>query len=251
MFFGMGLIGNLLNILFPPRCVSCKKEGCFICPDCIENLKQRKIHSGFYKSEREFKYLNGVIYAFDYAKNPQIHHAIHHFKYKYNEDLKAYFGLFISKKISELSMVKGKKIILIPVPLHPKRLSERGFNQAELIAQEINKNLDGGSTVLNLLKRSRYTSQQAKLSKKERHLNLENAFSYCGAAPTSRGANCGADAGLIPQERHNSSTTAPQPVYFLVDDVCTTGSTLENCAKVLKEAGIEKVYGLVVARAFK
>jgi predicted amidophosphoribosyltransferase len=240
----MGLIGNLLNILFPPRCVSCKKEGVFICPDCIDKLKQRRIHSGFYKSEQEFKYLDGVIYAFDYAMNPAMHNAIHNFKYKYNEELKTYFGLFISKKLSELSMIKNKKIILIPVPLHPKRLNERGFNQAELITREIQKNLCDKVEVLHLLKRSRYTSQQAKLSKKERHVNLEDAFIYCGA--TTRG---------IDKPSTICATTAPQfaprPLYFIVDDVCTTGATLENCAKILKKSGIKKVYGLTIARAFK
>jgi ComF family protein len=231
----MRAIDLILNLLFPPRCVSCKKEGCFICPDCMDKLKQRRIHSGFYKTGCEFKYLDGVIYAFDYALNPAIHHAIHHFKYKYNEDLKVYFGLFLSRKLSELSMTKNKKIILIPVPLHSKRLNERGFNQAELIAREIQKNLGGKADVLHLLKRSRYTSQQAKLSKRERHLNLEDAFVYC-----------------IPNSgRLRRPQSGQQPVYFIVDDVCTTGATLENCAKVLRKAGIERVYGLVVARAFK
>ena len=223
----MGLIKSLLNILFPPRCVSCRKEGVFVCSDCIDKLKQRRIHSGFYKSEQEFKYLDGVIYAFDYAMNPAMHDAIHNFKYKYNEDLKVYFGLFLSKKLSELSMIKDRKIILIPVPLHPKRLNERGFNQAELIAGEIQKNLCDKVEVLRLLKRSRYTSQQAKLSKKERHLNLEDAFE---AADFSADINS---------------------VYFIVDDVCTTGATLENCAKTLKKSGLKKVYGLTIARAFK
>ena len=122
----------------------------------------------------------------------------------------------------------------MPVPLHPKRLNYRGFNQAELISRAVvesigNRDSDRVS-ILPLLTRVKHTAQQAKLSKRERHENLEDAFTM--------------NKKCI-HEWDNQS------VYFIVDDVCTTGATLENCAKVLKENGVKKVYGLVVARAFK
>ena len=72
------------------------------------------------------------------------------------------------------------------------------------------------------------TSQQAKLNKEARHQNLSEAFEVVG-----------------------NLKQLSETVCFLVDDVCTTGATLDSCARVLKEAGIQKVYGLVVARAFK
>jgi competence protein ComFC len=250
----MRVFDFILNLLFPPRCVSCKREGDFLCTECIKRLKIKdlRLKKKNPSSEKEWKYMDGVIYALDYAENPQIQAAIQQFKYRFTKELVEYFGDLIAQKLRELSMNKGKTNILIPVPLHKKRLNYRGFNQAELIAKAVCERV-GDSRISHLLRRVKNTSQQAKLNKKERLENLEDAFSYCGAAPSSRGANCGAASHGM--DKHPSaaadSTIAPQQVYFIVDDVCTTGSTLENCAKVLKESGIKKVYGLVVARAFK
>ncbi|MBN2086779.1 ComF family protein [Candidatus Peregrinibacteria bacterium] len=173
--------------------------------------------------------MDGVIYGVDYAENPQIKSAIQQFKYRFTESLAEVFGGLMAKKLSELNMNEGKINVLIPVPLHKKRLNYRGFNQAELLA-ESTANISKKTIVLNALYRTRHTDQQAKLSKRERQTNLKNAFIV--------------NKKFVQADNKKS-------VFFVVDDVCTTGSTLENCAKTLKEAGVEKVYGLVVARAFK
>lgn len=214
------IITFILNTLFPPRCVSCKKEGDFLCKNCIANFAKKKIATlPYIKPEpAEFEYLDGVIYALDYEKNPQIQAAIKQFKYKFTMELTEYFSALIKEKLSELQMTKNQPITLIPVPLHPKRLSYRGFNQAEVIASSLN------APITHALTRIKNTSQQAKLNKKERHENLDEAFKV-------------------------NSTHFDDSIHFLVDDVCSTGATLENCAKVLKNAGLKKVYGLVVARA--
>ena len=170
--------------------------------------------------------MDGVIYALDYAENPQIQAAIQQFKYRFTKELAEYFGDLIAQKLRELSMNKGKTNILIPVPLHKKRLNYRGFNQAELIAKAVCERV-GDSRICHLLRRVKNTSQQAKLNKAERHENLEDAF----------------EAEDFSADKNS--------VYFIVDDVCTTGSTLENCTKVLKKSGLQRVYGLVVTRAFK
>ncbi len=221
----------ILNTLFPPVCVSCKKEGEFLCMECLKKLNKKKINPVYRRTEKDpdFHHLDGLIYALDYAKNPQIKAAIKQLKYRFTKELAEHFGRLIAEKLEELNMIKGKQIILIPVPLHKKRLNYRGFNQAKVIAQEIEDKLSN-ITILNLLERIRHTSQQAKLNKKERHENLKDAFSM--------NKKC--------VHKYSSNN-----LYFLVDDVCTTGSTLENCAEVLKKNRITKVYGLVVARAFK
>ncbi|MBU0727883.1 hypothetical protein KKA95_04330 [Patescibacteria group bacterium] len=221
----MRIFDLMLNILFPPRCTYCKAEGAFLCTGCINQLSIYNLQFSKRKTKdlnKEFQYLDGVIYGMDYSQNPGIKAALKQFKYKFTQDLADYFGQVLSEKLSELGMCKNKKSVLIPVPLHRKRLNYRGFNQAELIAKAINPNL-----ISHLLKRVKNTSQQAKLSKEERQINLDNAFEVCDLS------------------------IDPNSIYFIVDDVCTTGSTLENCAKALKEAGMKKVYGLVVARAFK
>ena len=232
----MGFLDTLkafiLNTLFPPVCVSCKKEGDFLCAECIRSLDKKKISQVYYKAEKDpdFHHLDGVIYALDYAKNPQIKAAIKQLKYRFTQELAQYFGKLIAEKIGELSMAKDRQIILIPVPLHKKRLNYRGFNQAEIIAQAITDESQDNISIINLLERVRHTSQQAKLNKDARHENLKDAFSM--------NKNC----------VHKYS---PNNLYCIVDDVCTTGSTLENCAEVLKENGFDKTYGLVITRAFK
>lgn len=254
----------ILNTLFPPVCTSCKREGDFFCTKCLSTLKIKRISGHSAEKGAEFKSLNGVIYAADYAKNPALGAAIKQLKYKFTKELADYFGDLMSQKLSELSMVKGRRVILIPVPLHKKRLGERGFNQADLLARVVKH-----GEVVPLLERVRYTSQQAKLNKTERHKNLKDAFFMnnkfvhkiqdgddCPQVYMSeRGPNWydwgerkkGERKKLIKKETGKKK----KPIFFLVDDVCTTGSTLENCAEVLKRAGIDKVYGLVIARAVK
>ena len=222
----------ILNALFPPACASCHRDGDFLCATCLASLARRKI-SRFAKRESvsEFENLRGVIYALDYAKNPQIQAAIKQFKYKFTEELAVPFAKLIAGKIGELGMAKGHRLVLVPVPLHPRRFRERGFNQAEVIARAIQSEWPSGlCEVQNLLVRQKETCQQARLSKAERHRNLSDAF----IMNTKFTQDC-----------------VPKNLYFLVDDVCTTGATLENAAKVLSENGFGRVYGLVIARAFK
>jgi ComF family protein len=107
---------------------------------------------------------------------------------------------------------------LVPVPLHPTKLRERGFNQSEKIAEMLISATKGRSKVENLLIRQTYTQTQTRLNKAERHRNVKNAFAL---APNSV---------LIPDQQ-----------YILVDDVFTTGSTLNACARVLRDAGVTRL----------
>ncbi len=109
------------------------------------------------------------------------------------------------------------------VPLHPKKFLSREFNQAALIALELGKNLD--TPCLDLLQRTVHLSAQASVSdRKERAQRVDKIFSL----------------------NKKYSEKIPKSV-LLIDDVTTTGSTLNACARVLKEAGVEKVFGLVLA----
>lgn len=200
-----------------------------MCKNCVQEFKIKTISSAsFHPSHKDFIYLDGVIYGADYHENPALQAAIRQFKYRFTKELGDTFADLTSGKLKELKMCFGKKIFLIPVPLHKKRLAYRGFNQAELIAIGTASRFAKKIDILHLLHRVKNTSQQAKLSKNERHQNLSHAFEVAG------------DLSVL-----------SNGVCFLVDDVCTTGSTLDHCAKILKENGVKKVYGLVVARAFR
>jgi ComF family protein len=131
----------------------------------------------------------------------------------------------ISPRLAALMRESGAPLlrdaaIVVPVPLHPRREYERGFNQAEDLAMHL------GLPVMKLLTRMRHTQSQIELPKHQRQQNVKDAFAL--ADPGSR---------------------IPAPgIVVLVDDVSTTGSTLEACARVLKEAGVREVRALTAAR---
>lgn len=113
--------------------------------------------------------------------------------------------------------------IVIPVPLHPQRERERGFNQAALLGKAIAKRLSLQFRD-RVLKRTRYTKPQAVLKEKERRKNLADAFI------------------------HNTKYMIHNTDVLLVDDVWTTGSTMRACANILKRGGAKKVWAMTLAR---
>ena len=108
--------------------------------------------------------------------------------------------------------------VLVPVPLHPTRLRERGFNQSERIARMLVRCAGNSTRIENLLIRKHYTKSQTQLNRSERYQNVKNAFT------------------LAPD-----TVLASSKPYILVDDVFTTGSTLNACAHVLRKAGAKQV----------
>ncbi len=137
------------------------------------------------------------------------------------------FGGLTSKNLE----VKPPNIefLVIPLPLHSRRLKTRGYNQAKLLAHSVAQAL-GVPLCIDLLVRVRDTSQQVGLTGEERRANLQNAFSLTRSHLALQG------------ETLKGST------ILLIDDVTTTGTTLDEAAKVLKHAGAKAVWGLVVAR---
>ena len=114
--------------------------------------------------------------------------------------------------------------LVVPVPLHPKRLQERGFNQSGLLAKEFSRRL-GLPISFDLLVRKKWTQPQTRLNRKERLENVKGAFGLC-------------EADAVRGRR-----------ILLLDDVFTTGTTLSECAKTLKRAGGSEVHVLTVTRA--
>jgi len=113
--------------------------------------------------------------------------------------------------------------VVIPVPLHPARLRERGFNQAELLAKILGQRIN--LTLSRALERTRYTTTQTAFDRIDRMENLRGAF------------------------RLRKSIDVRGLQVLLVDDILTTGSTLSECARVLREAGAQSVYAVTAARA--
>lgn len=235
----------LTDLFFPKFCLGCQKEGTFLCNDCRELLeigefdyclcnKPLRILPGQKNGKCQAcqaKKLSGIYFALSY-KNILAKRLIRQFKYEpYLKDLKSTLaGILIEH------FVKTKKntdeiwenSILIPAPIDSKKLKIRGYNQSEELAEELSKTLKV-PVVSDILIKIKKTAPQMELSKQERENNLIGAFSI----------NNRATSDVV--QLHNKKV-------FLVDDVYTTGSTMEECAKILKEAGAKQVWGISLSR---
>ena len=159
------------------------------------------------------------------ADHPLLKKAIHTLKYKYAQDLADALADWMVGSIARQKMLSGESSpLFVPAPLHPRRLRERGFNQADLLARRVAAIL-AMSYEPQALERIRYTNSQVKShSRWERIENMAGAF-HCARPELVT------DRDII-----------------LVDDVCTTGATLDACARALKEAGARTVSAFVLAR---
>lgn len=208
----------IVDILFPLRCISCKKSGYYICDGCIPTPHRREIES-----------LENIDACFDY-RDPIIKKMIWDLKYYNKRSAGAVLGRhlyeYIQEEISELrTLHNGEPFIVIPVPLSRERRRERGYNQAEHIARGF-VNANPNIFILNtdIVVKQINTGPQARINNKKRRLkNIKGAFKL------KDGAN------------------VKNKIIFVIDDVTTTGGTLSEMMKVLKKAGAREIRGLAVA----
>ena len=210
---------TFLNILFPQFCLNCQKEGSYLCQDCQALLEMSNKHQIFPN-----QILDDLYWVCNY-NNFLIKKLIKRFKYEpLIKDLSQTFASLI---VTHLQLIDKKpdfsKFNIIPVPLHKKRLKWRGFNQAEELAKEIALSLNN-PLILNNLIRLKNNSSQVNISAKKRKENVKNIFSC-----------------QKPEEIKDNK-------ILLIDDVYTTGSTMEECARALKKNGAKEVIGVVIAR---
>ena len=224
------LKGIALDFLFPQWCVGCGRQGEFICPSCRGTLPRvmpplcprcgKPQSSGVlcpacvgWQAK-----IDGIRSPFRF--DGVMRQAIHQLKYR---NLRA-----LAEPLAELlndylvaSSIPGE--VLVPVPLHRKRLRERGYNQSSLLAEELGK-LNKLPVVDDCLIRQRYAPPQARtLTVEERRGNVEDAFAC-------------RDRRLLGKQ------------VLLIDDVSTSGATLDACAAALKASGAISVWGLALAR---
>lgn len=220
---------KLLDLLFPPRCVNCKKNGGALCPQCLASM--RYVSPPFCP---RCNYLRVSTQAncpdcrahpriITRIRAPALHEgvmreAIHALKYNRRRDVAQPLAQILAPLISQFDT---RIDLLTSVPLHRARERERGYNQAELLAEQTARAVR--CTYARVLERTRATTDQIGLNARERRNNVENAFR--------------AD---VPVKDLN---------IVLIDDVCTTGATLDACAAALFAQGARAVYGLTVARA--
>lgn len=220
------LLHHIYNIFFPIKCGYCDEiteNGSYICDKCnknidMENLKNRCKLCGTKlfdknriceKCAKEKKYYDEFIYFSDYEdvlKNKML-------AYKFND--KKYLKDFFAQELAKC-LYNVQADCIIGVPITKKRLGERGYNQTDLVAKELSKIL-GIEYIPNMLVKIKDTEHQSKLSKTERKINIKNCFSV-------------ADIYNIDGKK-----------ILLIDDIFTTGATVNECSKMLKKAGAQKV----------
>ncbi len=233
----LGKIYNfILDILFPVKCIGCDKEGEWICKKCFERIKIKKnqacpkcfsknIDGSYCDKCNVYSKMKGIIIAGTY-EDKLLQKAVHLMKYKFIQDLSKPLAVILQKGFKiwqKENKVNLKNIILIPIPLHRKRERERGFNQASLIARELGNKI--GVEVRNsVIKRVKNTKSQAKQDSLTRRKNIKGAFEI------------------------NNNFSLENKLVFIIDDVCTTSSTLEECAKEIDKLNPKEIWGLVLAR---
>lgn len=209
-----GVFARVSDALFPRgvACCACNRETVpdeqGLCPECAESIR-RYIPSGSFCPEELDGYAAGLMYDGVTAN------AVKRFKY-YGA---AYLGDFFAQYMPVPP--EWELDAIVPVPLHRIRQRVRGYNQSLLIAHALSKRT-GIETRAELLVRTRHTRKQARLSREKRAKNLTGVFLST--------ADC---TGLR---------------IAIVDDVCTTGNTLNECAKALRAAGAKAVYGITACR---
>lgn len=228
----------LKSLFFPSHCAHCAKrveEGSDWCADCavqIERVKPPRcevcsqpydgLTSEFVCPNcrgEEFSFICAVTVARSHRTVRDVLHRL-----KYNREM------WLARVLAEIQRegfedprLAGMEFdALVPVPLHPRRLRERQFNQAALLAEHLARSSQ--IPVCEFLRRTRFTGSQTRLNRKARRQNLRDAFSL----------------------RQDADVTNLN--LLLVDDVLTTGSTLDACAAILIESGARSVRALTVAR---
>ncbi|KKT24430.1 MAG: Phosphoribosyltransferase [Parcubacteria group bacterium GW2011_GWA2_43_9b] len=236
-----------LDLIFPKFCLGCGQEGSHLCLGCFDTLPITKSTACFICGKRSpsgqacqncrrkhHSFLSGILIASDW-NNLLLRQIIYGYKYQFIKELAASLSQLMINflQTNKPTNWSTDELILIPVPLHGRRLAWRGFNQAEILTKKISGYFN---TELNqsLLIRRRYTLPQKEISnQKERVVNIKSAFAL---SPKLN----------LPNNTNNN--LIKNKIIILVDDVCTTGSTLEDCARALSPLKPKEIWGLVIAR---
>jgi ComF family protein len=218
-----------LDLLFPPYCIGCGREGNYICDRCSRELVFisppvcRFCGRPLLPDARcpgcigEQTPIDGIRAPFLF--DGLVRHAVHELKYRNLRAIVPALAIYLFEYLLE-NPLPGN--VLVPVPIHHKRLRERGYNQSSLLAHELHR-LSGLPVIDDCLVRTLYIAPQAKAaSVTERLSNISGAFTCI-------------------------NTNLQGKSVILIDDVSTSGATMNACAAALKSAGVAAVWGLALA----
>lgn len=223
---------GILDVIFPKKCLNCRREGSYLCVNCILKVSKPKpicpycrkpsIYGMTHPECGQREDIDGLVSGFRYKG--VVRKAILALKYKYATEIAGELTNYLVKELESRKEIFKKGVVLIPVPLHWRRGNLRGFNQSEIIGKKIAQKLNW-KFIPDFLIRKKPTVPQTTLKRELRGPNIKKAF-----------------------EISNEAKEVSFPSIILFDDVFTTGSTLKEAALVLKENGAKSVWGLTIAR---
>ncbi|MEK7600876.1 MAG: ComF family protein [Patescibacteria group bacterium] len=235
------LCTTIADAVFPPRCVACSAlpfdpRDRYLCRACAGRVPvsasgqcigcARATPKGATCLTCAPEWNVSALYAATHFQHPTVRGALHAYKYGCIEDLHQPLGRLVLRALKRISRSHNPftdNPLIVPVPLHARRLNWRGFNQAERIA-EIVAHATQQTYAPTALTRTHHTEAQVHHSRTERFLSVQSLFS-CPNPSIVKGRR-----------------------VLLIDDVCTTGATLDACATTLRAAGASSVSALVIAR---
>lgn len=215
---------NIINLIFPPKCIFCSNvledsTDIIICRNCYDEIPFIDLDLDEYLGLFRTDFCNIVVCPCKYEG--VIKKALTDFKFRDRPSLYRALAYLIINELEKL-IKKGEIDLVIAVPLSRKRFSTRGYNQAGLLASYLAKYLNAVNAS-SVLKRTRDTMKQAGLDKNCRKSNVLDAFTVL-------------DRKYVANKK-----------ILLVDDIFTTGNTINECSRALISAGAAKVYAAVVA----
>lgn len=212
----------LIDVLLPPSCAGCGRYGSLLCDACRASFRSASPAAvTFVQADPSIVVgdaLTLTLSAFRYEA--AVRSALQRLKYGASARLAKPLAFAARPSFERLLSVSGP-LPIVPVPVHPDRRRERGYNQAALLADWLGRSV--GLATCDLLVRARATTKQHRLDRAGRLRNLRGAFRLVEGA-------------------------RPPPGVILVDDILTTSATLEACATVLCDGGCAAVYGFTLAR---
>lgn len=233
------ILSKILNWFFPKICVSCGKNGSYLCNYCLNyirlleqqncpNCRRQNLDGSFCgnKCKADFNF-DQLLVCLNYERLGLFKELMIQFKYRFSEDLAKVFGKIMTQQLANFShsFRSCGEILLVPTPLSKNRLNYRGFNQALLLAEYLAKNFQN-IRIYDCLKRKESYIHQAGLHRNERLKNIKDTI-FC---------------------KNMDVIGLQDKVVILLDDVATTCSTINECAKVLKNCGAKYICGFVLAR---
>lgn len=203
-----------LDILFPKKCLNCGKQGNYLCETCL--LKYNLKFKIFKISKKSYEYF---MYLDEYKND--IRTKILKFKFYDASYMNEFFLGFLDNKSCDFLKTFD---VIIPVPMHKEKKKRRGYNQTELISENLSKKINV-KYLPNVLMKIKINKTQSLLSKVERIENVKNVFE------------------IKNPEKINGKN------IILIDDIFTTGVTIEECSKILKNKGAKKICAFVISKA--